>query len=127
MMREILKSKIHRLSVTEANLHYSGSITIDKKLLQAADILDHEKVQVVDVTNGARLETYAICGEEGSGTVCINGAAARLINEGDIVIVLSYVLMENGKAKNFKPTIVHVDKENKLLDAVEYHDQKDEC
>jgi len=127
MMREILKSKIHRLTVTEANLHYTGSITIDKKLLQGADILDHEKVQVVDVTNGARLETYAICGEEGSGTVCINGAAARLINKGDTIIVLSYAYMENGKAKDFKPTIVHVNKKNQLIDAVEYHDEKDEC
>ena len=127
MLRAVLKSKIHRLTVTEANLHYSGSITIDKKLLRAADILDHEKVQVVDVTNGVRLETYAICGEENSGTVCINGAAARLINEGDIIIVFSYAYMDNEEAKNFIPTIVHVNKQNNLIDAVEYMDEKDEC
>jgi len=127
MLRAVLKSKLHRLTVTEANLHYSGSITIDKKLLRAADILDHEKVQVVDVTNGVRLETYAICGEENSGTVCINGAAARLINEGDIIIVFSYAYMDNEEAKNFIPTIVHVNKQNNLIDAVEYMDEKDEC
>lgn len=127
MFRTILKSKIHRLTVTEANVHYSGSITIDESLLKAADILNHEKVQVVDVTNGARLETYAIAGEEVSGVVCINGAAAKLVNKGDTIIVISYAHLESAKAAFYKPTIVHVDKDNKLVDAEEYIDEKDEC
>ena len=127
MLRTILKSKIHRLTVTEANLHYVGSITIDKKLMDAADIINHEKVQVVDITNGARLETYAIHGKEGSGVVCINGAAARLVNEGDTVIVISYAHMDNEKAKKFRPKIVHVGQKNELVDAVDYDETFDDC
>lgn len=127
MLRTVLKSKIHRLTVTEANLHYSGSITIDKKLMDAADILNHEKVQVVDVTNGSRLETYAIHGKDGSGVVCINGAAARLVNKGDVVIIISYAHMNSAEAKDNKPVIVHVDKENKLSDAISYEDTYDDC
>jgi len=127
MLRTILKSKIHRLTVTEANLHYSGSITIDKKLMEAADILNHEKVQVVDVTNGTRLETYAIYGEGGSGVVCINGAAARLVKKEDIVIVISYAHMDSDEAKEYKPTIVHVDRENSLSDAQSYEAVYDDC
>lgn len=127
MLRTILKSKIHRLTVTEANLHYSGSITIDKKLMEAADIYNHEKVQVVDVTNGARLETYAIAGKEGSGVVCINGAAAHLINKGDTIIVISYAHMDREATSGYHPIVVHVDKGNRLIDAVDYEDAKDEC
>ena len=127
MLRTILKSKIHRLKVTEANLHYNGSITLDKKLMDAADILNHEKVQVVDVTNGTRLETYAIHGEEGSGVVCINGAAARLVNEGDTVIVISYAHMDSVDAAEYMPKIVHVDEKNALVDSVDYDETFDDC
>ncbi len=127
MLRTILKSKIHRLTVTEANLHYVGSITIDKKLMDAADIINHEKVQVVDITNGARLETYAINGKAGSGVICINGAAARLVDEGDTVIVISYAHMDNEKAKIFKPKIVHVGQKNELVDTVDYDETFDDC
>ncbi len=127
MLRTILKSKIHRLTVTEANLHYAGSITLDKDLMKVADILNHEKVHVVDVTNGARLETYAIEGEAGSGVVCINGAAAHLVDKGNTIIVISYAHMESGKAAIYHPTVVHVDSDNKVIDAVDYDDEKDEC
>ncbi|HDZ86414.1 hypothetical protein LCGC14_1200540 [marine sediment metagenome] len=127
MLRTILKSKIHRLKVTEANLHYNGSITLDKKLMDAADILNHEKVQVVDITNGTRLETYAIHGEEGSGVVCINGAAARLVDEGDTIIVISYAHMENEEAAKYMPKIVHVDEKNVLVDSVDYDETFDDC
>lgn len=127
MLRTILKSKIHRLTVTEANVHYAGSITIDENLLRAADIFNHEKVQVVDVTNGSRLETYAIAGEAGSGTVCINGAAAKLVNKGNTIIVISYAHMEEAKAAIYKPVIVHVDKDNKLVDAEDYEEVFDDC
>lgn len=127
MLRTILKSKIHRLTVTEANVHYAGSITIDENLLRAADILNHEKVHVVDVTNGARLETYAIAGEAGSGQVCINGAAAKLVNKGNIVIVISYAHMEDARASIYKPVIVHVDEKNKLIDAQDYQEIFDDC
>ena len=127
MLRTILKSKIHRLKVTEANLHYNGSITLDKKLMDAADILNHEKVQVVDITNGTRLETYAIHGEEGSGVVCINGAAARLVNEGDTVIVISYAHMDSVDAAEYIPKIVHVDEKNVLVDSVDYDETFDDC
>ena len=127
MLRTILKSKIHRLKVTEANLHYNGSITLDKKLMDAADILNHEKVQVVDITNGTRLETYAIHGEEGSGVVCINGAAARLVDEGDTVIVISYAHMDSVDAAEYIPKIVHVDEKNALVDSVDYDETFDDC
>ncbi len=127
MLRTILKSKIHRLKVTEANLHYNGSITLDKKLMDAADILNHEKVQVVDITNGTRLETYAIHGEEGSGVVCINGAAARLVDEGDTVIVISYAHMDSVDASKYIPKIVHVDEKNTLVDSVDYDETFDDC
>jgi len=106
MLINILKSKIHRVKVTEANLEYIGSITIDEALMEAANIYAGERVQVVDNTNGARLETYVITGKRGSGCICINGAAAHLINVGDTVIIMAYALMTPEEAKSFKPAIV---------------------
>jgi len=111
-MRIMLKSKIHRAKVTQADLNYEGSITIDRKLLEAADILPYEKVAVLDVDNGSRLETYAIEGEPGSGTICINGAAARLVSPGDKVIILSYTNVEEAEARHWHPTLVYVDSQN---------------
>ena len=106
MFLNILKSKIHRVTVTEANLEYIGSITIDEALMEAANIYAGERVQVVDNTNGARLETYVIAGKRGSGCICINGAAAHLVNVGDPVIIMAYALMTPEEAKTFKPSIV---------------------
>ena len=106
MFLTILKSKIHRVTVTEANLDYIGSITIDEALMEAANIYAGEKVQVVDNTNGARLETYVITGRRGSGCICINGAAAHLVNVGDTVIIMAYAQMTPEEAKSFKPAIV---------------------
>lgn len=106
MVIEVLKSKIHRVTVTEANVDYVGSITIDKELMDAANIIVGEKVQVVNVTNGERLETYAIAGEAGSGVVCLNGAAAHKASVGDVVIIISYATMEFEEAKNFKPWVI---------------------
>ncbi|MBR1923632.1 MAG: aspartate 1-decarboxylase [Paludibacteraceae bacterium] len=106
MLLQILKSKIHRVEVTEANLNYVGSITIDEDLMDAAHILNGEKVSVVDVTNGARLETYAIPGKRGSGCICMNGAAAHLMHEGDVVIIMAYALMTEQEAQTFRPAIV---------------------
>ena len=106
MLIHILKSKIHRVTVTEANLEYIGSITIDEALMEAANIVAGEKVQVVDNTNGARLETYVIAGKRGSGCICINGAAAHLVNVGDTVIIMAYAMMTPEEAKSFKPSIV---------------------
>jgi len=110
-MRIMLKSKIHRARVTRANLNYEGSITIDRELMEAADILPYEKVQVLDINNGARLETYAI--EGGPWEICINGAAARLIAEGDLVIILSYRLVPEEEASRHLPKLVYVDSENR--------------
>ena len=106
MLITILKSKIHRVRVTEANLDYVGSITIDEDLMDAAGIVAGEKVQVVDNTNGARLETYTIPGRRGSGEICMNGAAAHLMHPGDTVIIMAYALMTPEEAKNFKPQII---------------------
>lgn len=106
MLLTILKSKIHRVTVTEANLDYIGSITIDEDLMDGAGIVAGEKVQIVDNTNGARLETYTIPGQRGSGCICINGAAAHLVKPGDLVIIMSYALMTPEEAKGFKPQIV---------------------
>ena len=106
MYLQILKSKIHRVAVTEANLEYIGSITIDEDLMDAAQIYAGERVQVVDNTNGARLETYVIPGKRGSGCICMNGAAAHLIHVGDTVIIMAYALMTPDEAKTFKPAIV---------------------
>ncbi len=106
MFLQILKSKIHRVTVTEADLNYVGSITIDEDLMDAAHILSGEKVSVVDVTNGARLETYTIPGKRGSGCICMNGAAAHLMKKGDIVIIMAYALMTEEEARAFRPAIV---------------------
>ena len=113
-MIEVLKSKIHRVKVTEANVNYVGSITIDEDLLDAANMIAGEKVHILNVNNGERLETYIIKGERGSGTICLNGAAARKAVPGDTVIVISYALMDFEEAKTFKPTIVFP-KDNKLV------------
>lgn len=114
MLITICKSKIHRAKVTEANLNYEGSITIDTKLLNQADIFPHELVQVVNINNGARFETYVLPGRSGSGVICLNGPAARLGQVGDILIIISYTWMERGKAKGFKPKVIYVDKNNKV-------------
>ncbi|GGI07770.1 aspartate 1-decarboxylase [Egicoccus halophilus] len=113
MRRTLMKSKIHRATITEANLHYVGSITIDRDLMDAADLLPNEKVQVVDNDNGARLETYVIEGPRGSGTICLNGAAARLVHPGDTVIVISYAEFDDAEARTFAPTVVFVDADNR--------------
>jgi len=114
MQIEILKSKIHRVKITEANLHYIGSITIDEDLLEAANIIENEKVQVLDIDNGERLETYVIRGTRGSGMICMNGPAARRINVGDTVIIISYALMDFEEAKKFKPSIIFPKEDNSL-------------
>ena len=106
MMIEVLKSKLHCVTVTEANLNYMGSITIDEDLMDAANLIAGEKVQIVDNNNGERFETYIIKGERGSGSICLNGAAARKVQEGDVCIIISYALMDFEEAKTFKPTIV---------------------
>lgn len=114
MQIQVLKSKIHRVKVTEANLNYIGSITIDQNLMDAANLIEHEKVQVVNVNNGERLETYIIKGKRGSGTICLNGPAARRVEPDDIVIIVSYALMDFESAKKFKPTIIFPNDKNKL-------------
>ncbi len=106
---EILKSKIHRVTVTEANLNYVGSITIDEDLMDAANLLENEKVQVVNINNGERLDTYVITGERGTGVICLNGPAARKAHEGDIVIIMSYATMDFEEARHFKPAIIFPD------------------
>jgi aspartate 1-decarboxylase len=108
MQRVMLKSKIHRATVTDCDLHYVGSITIDPDLLEGADILAHEQVHVVDVDNGARFETYTIAGERGSGEVCVNGAAARLVHRGDTIIVISYAQYDEAELARYEPRVVHV-------------------
>ena len=109
MLIEVLKSKLHRLTVTDANLNYVGSITVDKDLMDAANLIEGEKVHIVNNNNGERFETYVIKGERGSGTICLNGAAARKVQPGDIIIILSYALMDFEEAKTFKPVIVYPD------------------
>lgn len=111
----MLKSKIHRATVTHADLHYVGSVTVDRDLMDAADLLPGEQVSIVDVTNGARLETYVIEGERGSGVLGINGAAAHLVHEGDLVILISYAQFDDEAARSFEPRIVHVDAENAVV------------
>lgn len=116
MMIQVLKSKIHCVSVTEANLNYMGSITVDEDLLDAANMIAGEKVQIVDNNNGERFETYIIKGERGSGCICLNGAAARKVHVGDVVIIMSYALMDFEEAKQFKPSVVFPDTQtNKLV------------
>ena len=115
MQITVLKSKIHRATVTEADLHYVGSITIDRDLMEAADLLEGEQVTIVDIDNGNRLETYVIPGECGSGVIGINGAAARLVSPGDLVIIMSYGLMDDAEARALKPRVVHVDADNRIV------------
>jgi len=115
MLRTMMKSKIHRATVTQADLHYVGSVTVDENLLEAADLLPGELVHIVDVTNGARLATYTIAGERGSGVLGINGAAARLVSPGDVVILIGYGQMDTAEAKEFQPSVVFVDAENRIV------------
>lgn len=114
MQIELLKSKIHQVVVTEANLHYVGSITIDETLMEAANIIENEKVQVLDLNNGERFETYVIKGAKDSGVICLNGPAARKVQVGDVVVIISYCLMNFNEAKSFKPTIIFPNEFNKL-------------
>jgi len=116
MRRTLLKSKIHRARVTEAELHYVGSVTIDRDLMDAADILDHEQVQIYNITNGSRLTTYAIEGEPGSGTICINGAAAHLVDPDDLVIITSYAEYEEDEAQSHHPRVLLVDESNRVIE-----------
>ena len=114
MQIQILKSKVHRAVITEANLNYVGSLTLDEDLMDAANMIEHEKIQVVNVNNGERIETYLIKGARGSGVVCLNGPAARKGAEGDVVIVISYALMDFEEAKKFKPTVIFPKEGNKI-------------
>jgi len=118
MRRRMMKSKIHRATVTDANLHYVGSITVDRDLMDLADLLEFEQVAVVDVDNGARFETYVIEGERGSRDICLNGAAARLVVPGDRVIIISYAEYEPAELEGYEPTVVHVDRRNRPIDAL---------
>jgi aspartate 1-decarboxylase len=114
-MRIMMKSKIHRATVTQANLDYVGSITLDAALMEAADLLEGEQVAIVDITNGARIETYVILGERGSRAIGINGAAARLVHAGDLVIIMSYAVMDDAEARALTPLVVHVDGQNRVV------------
>jgi len=116
LTRTMLKSKIHRATVTQADLHYVGSVTVDGELMDAADLLPGEQVTIVDITNGARLETYVIPGEPGSGVLGINGAAAHLVHPGDLVILISYAAMDDATARAYQPRIVFVDADNRIAD-----------
>lgn len=115
MLRTMMKSKIHRATVTQADLHYVGSVTVDQDLLDAANLLPGELVHIVDIDNGDRLETYTIAGERGSGVIGINGAAARLVHPGDLVILIGYGQMEDAEAREFEPSVVFVDSENRII------------
>ncbi|QOC94748.1 aspartate 1-decarboxylase [Micromonospora craniellae] len=115
MLRTVLGGKIHRATVTQADLHYVGSITIDEDLVRAAGLVEGEKVQVVDITNGARIETYVITGAAGGGQICINGAAAHLVRPGDLVIIMSYLLAEDAALITYEPQVVHVDADNRIV------------
>ena len=114
-MRIMMKSKIHRATVTQADLHYVGSVTLDAGLMEAADLLEGEQVAIVDITNGARIETYVIPGERGSGVIGINGAAAHLVHPGDLVIIISYAVLSDAEARALEPRIVHVDGKNRIV------------
>ena len=116
MIIELLKSKIHRATVTDANLDYIGSVTLDQTLMCAANLSEYEKVHILNITNGSRLVTYVIKGERGSGEVCINGAAAHIVGTGDLVIIVSYCSMKKEAAVGYQPSIVHVDSNNKIID-----------
>ena len=125
MILNLLKAKIHCATVTEANLQYMGSITIDEALMDAAGILANERVQITDNNNGARMETYVIPGERGSGVICLNGAAARCVQPGDIVIIMAYAFMEEAEAKVYQPKVVMVNEKNEVREirTIEYHGQ----
>lgn len=125
MFLNMFKGKIHRATVTEANLNYVGSITIDRTLMDAAGILEGERVQIVNNNNGARLETYVIEGERGSGVVCLNGAAARHVHPGDSVIIIAYCWLDSEEVKTFKPKVVFVDKHNKVVETTDHEDHGD--
>ncbi len=112
---QILKSKIHRVKITQAELHYVGSITVDEDLMDAANLIENEKVQIVNINNGERLETYVIKGDRGSGMICMNGPAARKVQVGDVIIIISYASMDFEEAKSFKPTVVFPDEHNHLI------------
>ena len=116
MRRRMMKSKVHRATVTDVDLHYVGSITVDRDLMDLADLMEYEQVAVVDIDNGARLETYVIEGERGSGAVCLNGAAARLVSPGDRVIIISYADFEPSELEGYAPRVVHVDGSNQPID-----------
>lgn len=120
MLRMMLNSKIHRAVVTEADLNYVGSITIDQNLLDAVGMLPNEKVHIVNNNNGARFETYIIAGQRGSGVICVNGAAARLVQRGDVVIILSYAYMMNDEAKEHKPTVAIMNDNNSIREIISY-------
>ena len=115
MMRIMMKSKVHRATVTQADLDYVGSVTLDAALMEAADLLDGEQVAIADVTNGARIETYVIPGPRGSGVIGINGAAAHLVHPGDLVIIMSYAMLDDAEARALKPRVVHVDGRNRMV------------
>ena len=115
MMRIMMKSKIHRATVTQADLDYVGSVTLDAALMEAADLLEGEQVAIVDITNGARIETYVIPGEPGSGVIGINGAAAHLVHPGDLVIIMSYAVLSDAEARALEPRVVHVDAQNRIV------------
>lgn len=115
MFRTLVNGKIHRATVTQADLHYVGSVTVDETLMKAADLVEGEKVQIVDVTNGARLETYVITGAADSGVICINGAAAHLVNPGDLVIIMSFLQLDEAELIVHEPKVVHVDGDNKIV------------
>lgn len=117
MYRTMLKSKIHRATITQADLHYVGSVTVDESLMAAADLLAGEQVCIVDITNGARLETYVIPGEPDSGVLGINGAAAHLVHPGDLVIVIAYAQMDSAEAASYRPSVLFVDADNRVLDS----------
>ena len=115
MMRIMMKSKIHRATVTQADLDYVGSVTLDAALMEAADLLEGEQVAIVDITNGARIETYVIPGPRGSGVIGINGAAAHLVHPNDLVIIMSYAVLSDAEARSLKPRVVHVDEQNRIV------------
>lgn len=119
MQRTMMRSKIHRAVITDANVDYVGSITLDRHLMEAADLLEYEKIHVLDINNGARFETYVIEGEPGSGEVCVNGAAARLVQPGDLVIVIAYGIYESSELEDHQPVTVHVTQDNRPLPSLE--------